>query len=83
MGDQPYSITFSEILDTSLVKIVKSLHINFMVHVGWLAVQYLLAMQTVDCTIVCEDRKDDTPLGSNTNVVIHKTATKYGCLYII
>ncbi|XP_044010611.1 probable tyrosyl-DNA phosphodiesterase [Aphidius gifuensis] len=77
--DQPYSITFPEILDISLGKIVKSLHISYIVHVGWLHIQYLLAMQPVDCTIICEERIDDIPLDSNTKVFIHKTTTKYGC----
>lgn len=41
--DQPYSITFLEILDHSLGELKCSLQINFMVEVGWLLAQYYFA----------------------------------------
>ncbi|KAL0808371.1 hypothetical protein ABMA28_012853 [Loxostege sticticalis] len=41
--DQPYSITFLEILDSSLGELKCSLQINFMVEAGWLLAQYYFA----------------------------------------
>ncbi|KAJ8705766.1 hypothetical protein PYW08_012812 [Mythimna loreyi] len=41
--DQPYSITFQEILDRSLGELKCSLQINFMVEIGWLLAQYYFA----------------------------------------
>ncbi|RVE48377.1 hypothetical protein evm_006938 [Chilo suppressalis] len=41
--DQPYSITFLEILDHSLGELKCSLQINFMVEIGWLLAQYYFA----------------------------------------
>ncbi|XP_049883288.1 probable tyrosyl-DNA phosphodiesterase [Pectinophora gossypiella] len=40
---QPYSITFLEILDSSLGELKCSLQINFMVEVAWLLAQYYFA----------------------------------------
>ncbi|KAG5326511.1 TYDP1 phosphodiesterase, partial [Acromyrmex heyeri] len=50
--NQQFSITFSEILDRSLGEIVNSLHLTFMVDVTWLYLQYLLAGQRTDMTIL-------------------------------
>lgn len=41
--NQPYSITFQEILDPSLGELKASLQINFMVELGWLLAQYYFA----------------------------------------
>ncbi|XP_022818783.1 probable tyrosyl-DNA phosphodiesterase [Spodoptera litura] len=41
--NQPYSITFLEILDSSLGELKCSLQINFMVEIGWLLAQYYFA----------------------------------------
>ncbi|XP_028170925.1 probable tyrosyl-DNA phosphodiesterase isoform X2 [Ostrinia furnacalis] len=41
--DQPYSITFLELLDYSLGELKASLQINFMVEPGWLLAQYYFA----------------------------------------
>ncbi|CAH0698450.1 unnamed protein product [Spodoptera exigua] len=41
--NQPYSITFLEILDRSLGELKCSLQINFMVEIGWLLAQYYFA----------------------------------------
>ncbi|XP_052754562.1 probable tyrosyl-DNA phosphodiesterase isoform X2 [Galleria mellonella] len=41
--NQPYSITFLEILDHSLGELKCSLQINFMVELGWLLAQYYFA----------------------------------------
>ncbi|EGI69139.1 PREDICTED: probable tyrosyl-DNA phosphodiesterase [Acromyrmex echinatior] len=54
--NQRFSITFSEILDRSLGEIVNSLHLTFMVDVTWLYLQYLLAGQRTDMTILCKHR---------------------------
>ncbi|XP_018347771.1 PREDICTED: probable tyrosyl-DNA phosphodiesterase [Trachymyrmex septentrionalis] len=54
--NQRFSITFSEILDRSLGKIVNSLHLTFAVNVGWLSLQYLLAGQRTDMTILYKHR---------------------------
>ncbi|KYN35398.1 putative tyrosyl-DNA phosphodiesterase [Trachymyrmex septentrionalis] len=54
--NQQFSITFSEILDRSLGEIVNSLHLTFTVDVGWLYLQYLLAGQRTDMTILYKHR---------------------------
>ncbi|KAG5312932.1 TYDP1 phosphodiesterase, partial [Acromyrmex insinuator] len=54
--NQQFSITFSEILDRSLGEIVNSLHLTFTVDVGWLYLQYLLAGQRTDMTILYKYR---------------------------
>lgn len=56
---QNFSVTFAEILDRSLGEIVSSLHLNFVVNVGWLCMQYLLAEQKADMTIMYQHRDDD------------------------
>lgn len=40
---QPLSVTFQELLDSSLGVLEKSLQINFMVDIGWLLAQYYFA----------------------------------------
>lgn len=77
--DQPTSITFPEILDISLGEIEKSLHINFMVDVGWLCLQYLLAGQRTDMFILFGDRVDKEKLSSNITMVPIFMPTKFGC----
>ncbi|XP_012053993.1 PREDICTED: probable tyrosyl-DNA phosphodiesterase [Atta cephalotes] len=54
--NQQFSITFSEILDHSLGEIVNSLHLTFTVDVGWLYLQYMLAGQCTDMTILYKHR---------------------------
>ncbi|XP_014230987.1 probable tyrosyl-DNA phosphodiesterase [Trichogramma pretiosum] len=49
--DQQFTVSFPELLDIGLGEIVKSLHINFMVEIGWLCLQYLLAAQPANMTI--------------------------------
>ncbi|XP_014207035.1 probable tyrosyl-DNA phosphodiesterase [Copidosoma floridanum] len=51
--DQQFTVSFPELLDVSLGEIVNSLHINFMVEIGWLCLQYLLAAQNAKMTIFC------------------------------
>ncbi|XP_034947176.1 probable tyrosyl-DNA phosphodiesterase [Chelonus insularis] len=76
--DQPYTITFPEILDISLGVIEESLHFNFMVDVGWLCVQYLFAGQKADSLIFLGSRCDDVPLPSNIKIECIKTPTAWG-----
>nr|XP_012138389.1 PREDICTED: probable tyrosyl-DNA phosphodiesterase isoform X1 [Megachile rotundata] len=77
--DQPFSITFPEILDRSLGEIVNSLHINFMVDVGWLCLQYLLAGQRTDMLILYGDRVDEEKLSLNITMIPVQMPTKFGC----
>ncbi|XP_017884001.1 probable tyrosyl-DNA phosphodiesterase [Ceratina calcarata] len=77
--DQDYSITFPEILDISLGEIACSLHINFMVDVGWLCLQYLLAGQRTDMYILYGDRVDEEKLSSNITMIPVSMPTKFGC----
>lgn len=77
--DQPFSITFPEILDRSLGEIVCSLHINFMVDVGWLCLQYLLAGQRTDMSILYGDRVDEEKLSLNITMIPVTMPTKFGC----
>ncbi|XP_063986125.1 probable tyrosyl-DNA phosphodiesterase [Diachasmimorpha longicaudata] len=75
---QPYSITFPEILDTSLGDIEESLHINFMVDVGWLCLQYLFACQPSKMLILLGQRCDTVPLPESIKVVKIEPPSKYG-----
>ncbi|XP_034171355.2 tyrosyl-DNA phosphodiesterase glaikit [Osmia lignaria lignaria] len=77
--DQPFSITFPEILDRSLGEIACSLHINFMVDVGWLCLQYLLAGQRTDMLILYGDRVDEEKLSLNITMIPITMPTKFGC----
>lgn len=77
--NQQFSITFPEILDISLGEIVKSLHINFMVDVGWLCLQYLLAGQRTDMSILFGTRVDEEKLNSNITMIPVSIPTKFGC----
>ncbi|CAD1475223.1 unnamed protein product, partial [Heterotrigona itama] len=77
--DQPTSITFPEILDISLGEIDKSLHINFVVDVGWLCLQYLLAGQRTDMFILFGDRVDEEKLSLNITMIPIFMPTKFGC----
>ncbi|KAK0177350.1 hypothetical protein PV328_001414 [Microctonus aethiopoides] len=73
-----FSITFPEILDISLGEIIESLHINFMVDVGWLCLQYLFSGQKSDSLIVLGERADTSPIPSTMKIVTIKTPTNYG-----
>ncbi|XP_011167132.1 probable tyrosyl-DNA phosphodiesterase isoform X1 [Solenopsis invicta] len=77
--NQQFSITFPEILDRSLGEIVKSLHLNFMVDVGWLCLQYLLAGQRTDMLILYGDRVDHEKLHSNITMIEVQMPTQFGC----
>ena len=77
--NQQFSITFPEILDISLGEIVKSLHINFMVDVGWLCLQYLLAGQRTDMSIMYGSRVDKEKLSLNITMIPVWIPTKFGC----
>ncbi|KYN35399.1 putative tyrosyl-DNA phosphodiesterase [Trachymyrmex septentrionalis] len=67
--NQRFSITFSEILDRSLGEIVNSLHLTFMVDAIWLYLQYLLAGQRTDMTILCKHRKYHEELNENVTII--------------
>lgn len=77
--NQQFSITFPEILDRSLGEIVNSLHLNFMVDVGWLCLQYLLAGQRTDMMILYGDRIDHEKLGSNITMIEVEMPSRFGC----
>ncbi|KAK2584626.1 hypothetical protein KPH14_006975 [Odynerus spinipes] len=77
--DQSLSITFPEILDRSLGDIVHSLQINFMVDVGWLCLQYVLAGQPANIMILYGERVDEEKLGSNITMIPVTMPTKFGC----
>nr|XP_012232122.1 PREDICTED: LOW QUALITY PROTEIN: probable tyrosyl-DNA phosphodiesterase [Linepithema humile] len=80
--NQQFSITFPEILDRSLGEIVNSLHLNFMVDVGWLCLQYLLAGQRTDMLILYGSREDDLDhekLGSNITMINVEMPSDFGC----
>lgn len=78
--NQPYTITFPEILDISLGIIEKSLHINFMVDIGWLCLQHMLALQQPNFLVLLGQRYDAVPFNNN-NIKIEKivTPSPYGC----
>ncbi|XP_076236106.1 tyrosyl-DNA phosphodiesterase glaikit [Calliopsis andreniformis] len=77
--DQQFSITFPEILDISLGEIVSSLQINFMVDVGWLCLQYLLAGQRTDMLILYGERVDEEKVGLQIAMIPVQMPTKFGC----
>jgi len=77
--NQQFSITFPEILDRSLGEIVDSLHLNFMVDVGWLCLQYLLAGQHTDMMILYGERVDREKLGSNITMIRVDMPVRFGC----
>lgn len=77
--NQPLSITFPEILDKSLGEIKSSLQITFMVDVGWLCLQYLLAGQKANITILYGDRVDKEKLGENITLLPVSLPTQFGC----
>ncbi|XP_018055917.1 PREDICTED: probable tyrosyl-DNA phosphodiesterase [Atta colombica] len=68
--NQQFSIIFSEILDRSFGEIVNSLHLTFMVDVIWLYLQYLLAGQCVDMTILYKHKiRDHEALSENITII--------------
>lgn len=78
--EQQFTVTFPELLDISLGEIVDSLHINFMVEIGWLCLQYLLAAQNPKMTIFCGSVCDpQTSLPANIQLVEVKMPGVYGC----
>ncbi|KYM97378.1 putative tyrosyl-DNA phosphodiesterase [Cyphomyrmex costatus] len=77
--NQQFSITFPEILDRSLGEIVNSLHLNFMVNVTWLYLQYLLAGQRINMTILYGTRLDDAKLSNNITMIEVDMPNKFGC----
>jgi len=76
--NQQIFITFPEILDNSLGEIVNSLHLNFVVDVEWLCLQYLLAGQRSDMTILYGERIDDESL-SNNITMMKIEMPEFGC----
>ena len=77
---QQFTVSFPELLDISLGEIVESLHINFMVEVGWLCLQYLLAAQNPKMTIFCGSVCDPTTkLPDNIKLYEISMPTAYGC----
>lgn len=77
--NQQFSITFPEILDRSLGEITNSLHLNFMVDVGWLCLQYLLAGQRTDMIILYGDRVDQENVGCNITMIHVDMPSAFGC----
>ncbi|KAG7198398.1 hypothetical protein KM043_005788 [Ampulex compressa] len=77
--DQQFTVTFPEILDKSLGEIVFSLHMNFMVDVGWLCLQYLLAGQSAEMLIFYGDRVDEEKVGLNITLVPVNMPSEFGC----
>ncbi|XP_015593226.1 probable tyrosyl-DNA phosphodiesterase [Cephus cinctus] len=77
--DQTNSISFPEILDISLGEIQSSLQLSFVVDVGWLCLQYLLAAQKADMLILYGDRADTEPLPPNIELHRIEMPTAYGC----
>ena len=68
--NQQFSIIFSEILDRSFGEIVNSLHLTFMVDVIWLYLQYLLAGQCIDMTILYKHKiRDHEALSENITII--------------
>jgi len=70
--NQQFSITFSEILDCSLGEIVNSLHLIFTTDVGSLYLQYMLAGQRTDMTILYKHRICPCHEELNKNITIIK-----------
>ncbi|CAH2101303.1 unnamed protein product [Euphydryas editha] len=80
---QPYSITFLEILDSSLGELKCSLQINFMVEIGWLLSQYYFAGYSAKkLTILygddCSDMKDINKKKPNVDAHYVNMATPFG-----
>ncbi|XP_011503580.1 PREDICTED: probable tyrosyl-DNA phosphodiesterase [Ceratosolen solmsi marchali] len=77
---QEFTISFPELLDISLGEIVDSLHINFIVEIGWLCLQYVLAAQNPNMTIFCGSVCDpQTSLPANINLILVNMPSAYGC----
>ncbi|XP_043252986.1 probable tyrosyl-DNA phosphodiesterase [Colletes gigas] len=76
---QQFSITFPEILDRSLGEIECSLQISYMVDVGWLCLQYLLAGQRPDMFVIYGERVDTENVGSNITLIPIQMQSKFGC----
>jgi tyrosyl-DNA phosphodiesterase-1 len=78
--NQKFTVSFPELLDISLGEIVDSLHINFMVEIGWLCLQYLLAAQNPKMTVFCGSVNDpQTSLPPNINLIVVNMPSAYGC----
>lgn len=60
---EPFSVSFHEIIDYTTGEIVDGLHINFMVEVEWIISEYMLAAQNVKMTILYSEIVD--PLTEN------------------
>lgn len=77
--NQPLTITLPEILDISLGEIVESLHFNFMIDMGWLCLQYLLAAQSAKMLVLYESRVDSDPLPANITAIEIPKPSAFGC----
>lgn len=67
--NQRFSITFPEILDTSLGKITNSLHLTSVLDADWLSFQYVLAGQNSNITVLCTERIDDEKVDDNITAI--------------
>ncbi|XP_066587696.1 probable tyrosyl-DNA phosphodiesterase [Prorops nasuta] len=76
--EQKNSVALHEILDESLGEIEKSLHINFMIDVGYLCSQYLLAAQKIDLLILYGTRIDTEKLPESISMIPINMPTSYG-----
>ena len=77
--NQPLTITFPELLDKSLGEIEESLHLNFMIDIGWLTLQYLLAAQSAKMLVMYETRVDSEKLPPNITAVEIPKPSAFGC----
>ena len=84
---QKISVTFSELLDKSLGEITSSLHLNFVINIGWICSEYLLAGQKPNLLIYYGEREDKTldkngkevPLPDNIKAHRIVCPSSYGC----
>ncbi|EFN87775.1 Probable tyrosyl-DNA phosphodiesterase [Harpegnathos saltator] len=77
--NQQFSITFPEILDISFGEIVNSLHLTYILDVEWLCLQYLLAGQSTNMTILYGERRDEEELDDNITAIHMKMPFEFGC----
>ncbi|EFN87774.1 Probable tyrosyl-DNA phosphodiesterase [Harpegnathos saltator] len=76
--NQKFSITFPEILDISFGEIVNSLHLTYILDVEWLCLQYLLAGQSTNMTILYGERTDEEELDDNITAVQVQMPFEFG-----
>lgn len=80
--EENLTVAFSEILDRSLGEIESSIHINFMVQLGWLTLQYLIAGQKADMQLVigelCDMQDTQDKIPPNIKVYFVPKTNAYG-----